>query len=167
MSSREPLNRAPEPPDRAGPRMMVLRLKGNQARTFACLSEVVWGTFIHWNPRAERSTECLENPDICPGCIAKLPSKWRGYICIENTSREIIFLEITPDAYRDIKDAVENINKLRGHRFRARRTAADNGRLRMEHLEAEASKAGLPRDVDPEPTLRMLWSWKKFKGGES
>jgi hypothetical protein len=157
------LRRSNDPPPRQGPELRVIRLKGNEVKEVVILSRKLWGVFIHFDERLRRSEPCLENTETCPGCVAKRPSKWRGYFHVTEPGSRPFILELTPEAAREFQDSMGPVKSYRGARAVFRRTKADNGRLLVELREYHGDVNALPTEIDPETVLRWLWDWKRVR----
>jgi len=148
-------------PERGGPRVDVVRLKGGECLTFCILSPSFWGFVIHWDERKRRSAACCEKRENCEGCRNELPQKWRGYLCVISQNKGKVFLEFTKEAANRLLDLVGDGESLRGLHFFLERTRSDNGRLRPRLLSTREDPDKLPADEDPEPILRFLWDWRR------
>ena len=163
MSRNGKLRRSDTPPKREGPQLKVVRLKGSEKSHCVVLSSALWGCFIHWDATLKRSECCLEDEQVCPGCKAKKPQKWRGYLACWEAARSTFIMELTPEAARTFLDVTAPCGSIRGITVEFRRTQRDNGRLLVELVPYVERKTNLPPEPDIEPILRMLWDWKRSR----
>lgn len=149
------LNRDDTPPKKEG-ELWIERMKGATSKSIVILSPAIWGVWTHWN--GKRSQPCWKDKSRCPGCIAKHPSRWKGYLhVLDYMRRNQIFLELTPTAARSLKDQVGTGVAMRGVRVTIRRTTSNLGRLLVAVEEAMAFMHNLPNAVDPLKTLLDIW----------
>lgn len=149
------------PPERKS-RMEILRVTSQESHTFICYSRAVWGQFVHWHSR--RTHECTQDKTKqCDGCRAGWPTKWKGYLHVQNLAASWIgFLEITDTAWRLIEGQLGDKKDLRGLRFRIARTkGGPKGRYLVEVYSDRIDPNVLPPEKDPYVTLRFLWSCKR------
>jgi len=165
MSERKALpRRQDDPPPRTGPRIDVKRVVGGQSTTICILSSRIQGFIVHWDVaagRKGRSGPCLQDESACQGCKTGLAKKWLGYLCVISSMWGRCFIELTPEAARQITDQAGGNGDLRGVRGRLYRTSANNGRLRFEVSEFRESSEKLPKDEDVSPVLEWLWNWQR------
>ena len=155
------MRRQDAPPERRGPDIRVERLKGGQSHDVVIFSSKLFGVFIHYDERARRSEACLEDTDTCPGCIALKPQKWRGYLHVGTSRTRPYILELTEEAARLFQELAGPVSSYRGLRFKFTRTAADNGRIRVEQLQYHGDMAQCVCECDIGPVLHWLWNWKR------
>lgn len=141
------------------PRMSVVRLKGGQRVVGVILSKFFSGFAIHWNQSIRRSQPCAGKDNACEGCKAELPEKSAWYLHLHSPEKGHFFLEMPPEAADRLLNQLAPGESLRGYRVTAYRTAADNGRLRIEIDPYAPRVENLPPAVDPEATLASLWNW--------
>jgi len=157
-----PLNRENTPPP-AGPRQEIWRVTPELGFKGFILSPNFWGTFVHWDYGRKRTSECLEDPEKCPGCISKMEQKWKGYLAVYCSLRQKTgFLELTANAANQLLEQVGKGKSLRGVYMNAKRAGkTSNARLLIEVNPYNTAPADLPSNMDPELTLRKLWHWVK------
>jgi len=158
---KEPLNRADSPPPK-GPKNWIRRVRGGQALHCGILSPAVWGVFTHWD--GKRTRECFADVKKCDRCRDGLPNRWRGYLYVWLQQFQAYeFLEITGDAYREIVRQQGERPNLRGMVLEIKRHGAGHkGKLIVSLKEGSSDPDSLPTALDPEETLRALWSWMSF-----
>jgi hypothetical protein len=152
------LNRNDDPPDRNG-ELWVLRLKGNTKRTFTIVSTKLWGVRTHWN--GKRTVPCFKPTDSCEGCKKCMPQRWKGYLhAFDGARRGYCFLELTPEAARQLLAQFPKGFNLRGQRIEVERTSSDQGRLHVNVLAPTPNLSILPPEMSPKDTLLNLWEVK-------
>lgn len=136
----------------------VERVRPGDVLRGCILSSVVWGVDAHWSGR--RTIKCTENPESCPGCIGKMPIRWRGGIHVyDYARREKFFVELTPRAARHLEQALPADEPLRGTKIELRRSGTSpKGRLVCQVLGREYGIDRMPPAEDPKPVLEFLWS---------
>lgn len=142
-----------------GPEMKVIRLKGSQVMNCIVLSSKLWGFWIHWDHITRRSEPHFENEELCQGCQGKKPKYLKYYLHVFSMTHGQCFVELTEEAARQFQNLLEGEPTYRGQLIEFRRTAANNGRLLCKFSESMAPRANLPKEKDPESTLRLLWQW--------
>jgi hypothetical protein len=155
-----PLKKPNGPTPRVGPKMDIIRLEGGESKQYHSLSPAIHEYMIHWDPIVRRSVHCLEDPTLCEGCKREMPTKYRGYLCIENTVRRQAWVEITNECALDLLAQTATYDSLRGLMIKLTRTPSSKGRLYVDVLihQARDSKL-LAADASPETILRTLWAW--------
>ncbi len=154
-------------PKSKGPAMEIVRLIGCERQQVICLSPRLWGVDVHWDPEKRRTSHCLGEDRDCPGCIAQLPTKFRGYLCFENTSRRIRWIELTEDCALELEAITIGEKSLRGLVFNFRRTNSHKGRLYVEREAYTRDPKNLAPDHDPAEILYFLWTYSKYKKNAS
>lgn len=143
-------------PPPAGPAIFVRRLKGEEGVTCAILGDKVYGIWSHW--QGKKSEPHFRNADDCPGCIARRPKRWKGFLHVwDYATNKEIFLELTPASASQLGQQLGRNSDLRGERIRVQRTKGDNGRLTVAVLQAEPKIDVLPKEKDPRQTILKLW----------
>ena len=143
-------------PPKPGPAIFVKRLKGEEAVTVVILGDQVFGIWSHW--QGKKSEPHFRDADTCPGCVARRPKRWKGYVHVyDYSANKEIFLELTPHSAHQLHFALGRQSELRGERIRVARSKGDNGRLTVAVLTAEKKTEALPRAKDPRPTILKLW----------
>lgn len=152
------------PPPAATKRIMVYRVTTCETQQFVSLSVAPFGQPVHWFGR--RSHECSAERGACKGCSDNWPTKWKGYIHVScDAGRTTAFLEITATCYHLLESRIPKGTSWRGVQFRIGRTKGGaKGRYLVEVLERVIDANSLPEELDPLPTLRMLWRSKKGPG---
>lgn len=141
---------------KAGPAIFVKRLKGQEAVTVAVLGDHVHGVWTHWGKG--KSEPHFRDPDHCPGCQARRPKRWKGYLHVfDYQANREIFLELTPHSANTLTYQLGRKDMMRGERIRVERSKGDNGRLTIAVLGAEKKIEALPAEKDPRPTILKLW----------
>lgn len=154
-----PIKRVYDVQKSAGSELRVVRLKGAQTINCQIISDTFWGVTIHFDHRVRRSEPCTGVPDTCPGCQVKKPVKNLYYLHVFSSHHAQCFIELTESAMVRVKELLEGEKTFRGQVIELRRTAADNGRIIVKMSETFAGRANLPKEKDPENTLRYLWEW--------
>lgn len=150
---------SPPPPKKS--KYDVIRIKSVEPVQLICLSRAIWGQPVHWFGR--RSHECVSLRAKCLGCDENWPSKWQGYlhVCAGSNNWQG-FLEVTATAWEMILQQAHVGKDLRGMIFRVGRTKGGaKGRYVVQVLERRIEEAELLKELDPYPTLQMLWRAKK------
>jgi hypothetical protein len=159
VSEREPIRILNEVPKSEAPELRVIRLKGSQVMHCIVLSSRVWGVTIHYDHTINRSEPCLLDPAKCPGCQVKKPVKDLFYLHVFSNAHGQCFIELTRSAMEKVQNLCNGLPTMRGEVIEFRRTPADNGRMLVRPSESMSRRENLPREKDPEDTLRMLWQW--------
>jgi len=150
---------APPPPKKF--KIEVIRITTVEPLQLICVSRSIYGQPVHWFGR--RSHECLSDRGKCHGCEENWPVKWQGYLHVMNASGDWqAFLEITATAWEILLSQAHQGKDLRGMIFRVGRTKGGaKGRYLISVLERRVDEPQLLKELDPYPTLRMLWAAKK------
>lgn len=146
-------------------RMEIVRVTSHESHTFICYSKAIWGQYVHWYAR--RTHECTQDKTkVCEGCAKGWPTKWKGYLHVQNIAASWNgFLEITDTAFLLIDKQLGDNKNLRGLRFRLSRTkGGPKGRYLVEVYTDRIPDAELPIEKDPYDTLKYLWSCKRPAG---
>jgi len=149
-------NRFPTP----GPKMPILRLKGGEEKTLLVLSQEVQGFWVHWTGRS--TVECTVPHDDCHGHKMGFASKWKGYLHVVDVhSKRQGFLELTPTLAEQLQVQLipERQRSVRGVTLSVSRTKANNGRVKVLVTHQYPGTRELPEEVDPLPSLRVLWGY--------
>jgi hypothetical protein len=147
-----------------GPTEEIVQLAAGKRIEGIVLSKNFWGFSTHWNAKAGkkgRSERCVAHRGDCPGCDARLPVRWKGYLYIWRADvRSLCFVELTAAACEWIELAAGKLTSLRGQWIVVRR--GDGGaktRLSVELRPWDGDLATMPPDRDPTSILENLWSW--------
>lgn len=145
-------------PPREGPEIYILRLKANQHYSFTIFSEHVWGINVHWN--GQKSEPHFKEDNRCPGCIARRPKRWKGYLhCFAHELGQEVFLELTPHSAHSLEGQLGAGTSYRGNRIAVKRGKGDNGRLTITLLTASPNPTALPLGKDPQASILALWGF--------
>lgn len=147
-------------PPKAGPELYVLRVKGDKMHTITLYSKSLWGVWVHFGANSKKSSPHFSDEARCPGCIAKTPKRWKGFVhgfC--NTLNQEVFLELTPAAAASLLQQLGDKGALRGNRIQVKRSGAANGRLQISVLTACVNPEQLPSEKDPQTSLLKLWGY--------
>lgn len=145
-------------PPSAGPELFVLRLKGDEFFTFTIWSEEITGMWTHWGKG--KSEPHYVDEDNCPGCNARRPRRWKGFIhayCFEK--KQEVLVELTPSSAKSLLDQLGAKASLRGNRIQVKRTKGANGRLLISVLTACPNPQDLPPAKDPKASILKLWGF--------
>jgi hypothetical protein len=143
----------PPPP---GPEFQIKRLRANQEITLLVASPSIWGFWVHWV--GERSEPCWKDKKRCSGCRTGKPIRWKGYLFgVDQEARTALYLEITPQAARNLSDALPGTGSFRGKLLRFRRLAGDRARMLVSQVSSQDLSDKVMADRDPYPTLAKLW----------
>jgi hypothetical protein len=139
----------------------VIRIVTVEPLQLICLSRAIWGQPIHWHGR--RSHECTRDRGQCQGCNDSWPEKWQGYLHVCTAGAQWQgFLEITATAWEILLSQAHQGKDLRGMIFRVGRTKGGaKGRYLIQVLERRIEEGEMLKELDPYPTLQMLWRCKK------
>lgn len=156
---------APPPPRKI--RYEVMRITSVEPLTLICLSRAIWGQPVHWFGR--RTHECVAQRARCQGCEENWPAKWQGYLHVTRGGGDWQgFLEITATAWEILLSQAHQGKDLRGMMFRMGRTKGGaKGRYVIQVLERRLEEETLLKELDPYPTLQMLWRAKKGPSNNS
>lgn len=141
---------------RDGPELFVLRMKGNLVYHFIIWGCKIRGIWYHW--RLNHSEPHFQDDENCPGCKARQPKKWKGFVhcyCVE--LKQEVFLELTPASSASLVAQFAPGASLRGCRIQVKRTGANNGRLYTSVLTPITETSSLPAEKDPRPSILKLW----------
>lgn len=158
----EPLRRADAPPE-AGPKFWVWRVRPGQGFHGQIISPSVWGVFTHYD--GDRTRECYQDTKKCQRCLDGMSSRWRGYLYVWNAHLKTYgFLELTGDACEELWRQVGDKHAMRGRLLEVKRKGANiRGILDVKCYPSAGDASTLPEPIDPEETLRKLWSWVKYR----
>jgi len=151
------VNRKNEPP-LAGPEVWVRRLGGQEKIKCVICSHSFWGFMVHW--AGNHSEPCFAETKACPGHRRGLPLKWKGYLYVaDQIAREHQFLELPPQAAKDLLNWFHPVTDLRGQIVLVTRGAGKKARLKIEPqgIWDEETWGPLAKDKDPIITLCKLW----------
>lgn len=148
-------------PRESGPKMLVHRVTSSTPEDYLILSRTALGIDIHW--ANNRSSECFAQNGVgdCERCMNNWPLKWKAYLhCmrLEGMQVEQCFLELTPTAYASLEFQTKDRKTLRGVRMKVCKTkGGSKGRYIISVLSVHQDKPLDIEEIDPLPTLRMLW----------
>lgn len=161
---RGPLRRVPCPNAPRVPYVKILRPKKGCTVRVVSLSQQIMGVEIHYRDRL--SIPCTGVPHKCPGCVAVMPKKWRGYIVgLEQPQHKLWIVEFTPCAYRECLAMPAFGMSLRGRTI---------GLYRMRHSDRAKVQASvsdqrvsyeLPECPDLEALLQRIWGIEPEEDG--
>lgn len=147
-----------------GPKMKVVRVKTITPQLFIVLSDKLLTVHTHY---VGRSKECtMDEMQTCEGCRLGAPRRWKGYFdCINHTTSERCFLELTPPACKVVELLCEDRATSRGLLLEVSKTKGGaQGRYIVRSTNTSIDVATLPSPIDPLPTLRVLWEWGTDRG---
>lgn len=146
-----------EPPP-AALSLHLYRLRKGAVFSVVCLSERIYGIVTHWT--GTRTEPCIDPPDECPGCKARKPRRWKGYIHCRNAKDGAEgLIELTAGAARQLQAQRPNTPTLRGTMLRIERSKkASNGRLDVQVLGTYHPIEDLPPAQSPIHTLELLFT---------
>lgn len=151
---------------RPGPDIFIKRLKGQESLTCTILGAKVHGVWCHWNPKSDSSEPHYLSEDECPGCKARRPKRWKGYVhCFAHNMGQEIFLELTPHSAQSLQSQIGPVETMRANRLRIERGKGDNGKLSVTVLTAERNADALPREKSPQPSILKLWGFDVDESG--
>lgn len=155
MTAMRPAARRDVPPT-PGAHLDVLRIK-TEVRTFVCLSTCLRGFDYHWWNKRDRPH--YDNKKTCPGCIAKAPLRWKGFLHVtDHALRGQAFLPLTPDGANQLLRDLAPGMKLRGRQFSTRRAKGTiNSALMLDLTEIFHPEEKLLAEVDPYQTVMRMW----------
>ncbi len=148
-------------PAREKPPGQIIRLEGGQAAEGVIVSASLHGYIIHYDPRTKRSSPCTSPESECKGHAEKLPAKNRWYVFFLHMKLGLCWIELTDGAARQLKEALQDREEMRGLRVRISRTRSDRGRLNVEVIEWADRRKDLPPDKEPIELLHFLWNARR------
>jgi len=181
------LNRQDTPP-RPGPSEEIFRVKAGSDFVGIILSPSLWGVWTHWDGYRtrectakfvytdegegagevetirEQGARLLNHPTdgtSCRGHTAKWPLRWKGYLFVTSQfHKKVGFLEVTPHGAASLLELAPKDGNLRGLCVRMGRAGkGDKTRISVELVRGVFDVDTLPKNQDPEGTLRALWGW--------
>jgi hypothetical protein len=91
-----------KPPKSGGQHISLIQPKPKEELELVVLDERIVSVVLHWHPDGNgggRSLPCSGLDPRCPGCEAKLASRWKGYLaCVVRKTRKIVIAALTPSA---------------------------------------------------------------------
>jgi len=144
------------PPDRDRLQHLPLRRIGAQTSLKAAItSPAILGVLTHF--MGGRTLACIQGD--CPGCTAKLPQRWEGYLGVWTTKPcKHIILAVTPGAALGIGDTAPDPVNLRGLYLTVERLGRRaNSRLQARVEEVELGQIKLPEIPDLKAHLLHIW----------
>jgi hypothetical protein len=154
-----PKGRTPAFDDRIpkrGPDLFIKRMTGGEAKTFTIWGTRIRGMWVHWNPASGKSEPHFEGD--CPACKLGHAKRWKGFLhCYCTEDRQECFLELTPTSADAVMAQMADPSALRGSVVRVSRSAAGNGRLKVQMLTPVGDHIQLPREKDPRRSILKLW----------
>lgn len=154
-----PKGRTPAFDDRIpkrGPDLFIKRMAAGEAKTFTIWGTRIRGMWVHWNPGTSKSEPHFD--DQCAACKLGHAKRWKGFLhsyCSED--RQECFLEVTPTSADAIMAQIDDPSLLRGCVIRVVRSAAGNGRLKVQMLTPVGDSIRLPKEKDPRRSILKLW----------
>jgi hypothetical protein len=145
-------------PAQTDPYVEIVRISKARPLFFVCLSNALWGVWVHWNGRA--SEPCTGETKIeCEGHRRGLPLRQKFYVhAIREDGGKEVFVELTPGAATELLSFFQEGEPLRGYRLECWRSSDTKGaRYHCRAFPAKVPAASLPPELDPEPYLWRLW----------
>lgn len=139
--------------------------RAGQPLVVLCLAEKIFGKYLHYDIKLDRSRPCTAWSGACTYCGENIPCRWMGYEPALNVeTREQCIAMVTESAARMIEADPLSNGGLRGKRLLLQRC----GKGPTERVEAILVAAQV-RDLlvptfDPEPILARLWGTDGRKG---
>src|SRR5947207_7704546 len=154
--------RGGEPPA-SGPRLKILRVKARETFNVAIIGTAFHAFWTHWS--GARTEPCTEPRENCDGCLRQWPQRWKCYLhAIREDCLSEGFLELTSLNRDRIRELLGGDKFLRGARVKVLRGNGDKTELKLMLLRcwaAEHEGEVLPDEMDPESTLRALFSFRR------
>lgn len=139
-----------------GPEVWILRVKGSKSLTFTIWGNKLRGIWIHW--AGDGSIPHFRDEENCPGCLKNQERRWKGFLhCYCSEMRQEVFLELTKNSARSLRDQLGHRASMRGAVIQVKRTTSDNGRLYISCLTPMSDTSNLPPEKDPRPSILALW----------
>ena len=134
----------------------VLKVRKDDTLHVAICSPRVWGYATHWD--GKRTIRCTLGTGTCICKSGQLPTRDKGFVLVANGAGQLLgFLELTPMAWHELQALSTNIDGLRGKVVKVfRQYGSMKGRLMVEPWGEYQGTHPLPKDRDPEPTLRRI-----------
>lgn len=158
-------------PRESGPKILVHRVLSSTPEDFVILSHAGVGVDFHYY--AERSSECFapDGQGDCDRCRRNWPLKWRAYlhcIMVQGMEYQEVFLELTANAFKSLEFQTSERKSLRGVPIKVCKTAGGKkGRYIVSVASVHQDKKIDIPEVDPIPTLRLLWEAPGRKGNRA
>jgi len=135
----------------------ILKIRRDDVKTFIVLSPRVWGHATHWD--GKRSVRCTLNSGRCICQSGEVATRDKGHVLVANgVGQTLGFLELTPLAWEALLLFSVNVDGLRGKAIKVfRQYQSMKGQLMIEDWGFYQGEGPLPKDRDPEPTLRRIY----------
>lgn len=138
----------------------IIKIKERDVLQLVVCSPRVWGHATHWD--GSRTVPCLKSSGKCICDGGTVATRDKGYVLAANGVGQVVgFLELTPLAWEDLQAMAVNLDGLRGKIIQVKRQHQSlKGRLLVEDWGWYQGEHPLPKDQDPEPTLRRIYGWE-------
>lgn len=115
--------------------------------------------YTHWNPDEGRSEACINGKELCPGCLAKMPIRYKAYLhCYSESHDEEFFVEMTALAMEKLEKLLGGWETLRGTQLEFRREYnVKKSTIISRVIGRWVKKQELPKPKTPEITLGALF----------
>lgn len=134
----------------------MMKVNGKDRPEVLILSNAIRWKTVHWT--GSRSIPCTNDPETCEGHKSEHPARLYGYLSVINGSKGHAILQLTHACGNDLEKLLTEHGRIRGMRIRlVRKGDKLRGEMRVEFMQMLEPDRGIPKDVDPEPTLRRLW----------
>jgi hypothetical protein len=135
-----------------------MKIEGTTRIGGIIVNEKVWGFESHWDGENHRTTQCSGGPELCQGCLRKLPLKQFGVIEVYSlTNKGSEFVQLTPGAWDELERLASD-GSLRGMRvILQRRSSKPKQPIVIDLIDWYDEVDKLPKPTDPISTLRRIW----------
>lgn len=146
-------------PDASRKMIAVWKAKKAAPINAICLSESVYGVYIHW--LGKRSAPCLSNgPVQCPFCAIQVPRRWEGYLAgYSERTGKVYLLHLSKGASLSCPDIASGKANLRGCRIIVERRGNNPNSPCVARVEYGSQlNFKLPSEFNVKAQLMQIWS---------
>jgi len=146
-----------------------MRLSAHETAHFTILSRTWWKVWTHWDDYRARTIPCDQDQANCRGCQNHLPLRFKAYLhVIHHEARKAVFLELTPNAAKQLEGQAPPNEPFRGLEISLARGHGPKAGLRLTVNQYHPRETNLPPEQDPKPILTALWEMpdrrRRFRG---